>query len=86
MPRRKLIPNLGNSHTSNSNLAELVALRVERDHDLVHDASFRVPEEGGRVSLGEALRLALKVVVVLRDANGLADDHIVASRSLHHTV
>ena len=57
---------------------KLVALGVERDHDLVDDASLGVSEEGGRVSFGEALRLALEVVVVLWDGHGLADDHVVA--------
>lgn len=60
------------------NLAELVALLVEGDHDLVHDARLAGAEEGAAVPLGVAPVGAVQLVVGLRQGHRLADDHVLA--------
>lgn len=50
--RGKFVSNLRDAYRAHSDLAELVALRVESDHHLIYDSSFTVPEESAGVSLG----------------------------------
>lgn len=58
--------------------AELVALLVERDHDLVHNPGLAGAQEGAAVPLGVAAIGAVQLVVVLRQRYGLADDDVLA--------
>jgi hypothetical protein len=48
---------------------------------LIDNTSFGVSEEGGGVSLGEPLRLALQLVVVLLQGDRLADDDVVTGNA-----
>jgi hypothetical protein len=50
MPRGKFISNLRDPNWPNANLAELVALRVKRQHHLVHNSCFTVTEECAGIS------------------------------------
>ena len=36
-----------------ADLGELVAVVIERQHDLIHDSRLGVTQEGGGISLGE---------------------------------
>lgn len=54
VPGGELVPDLWDSHGPDPNLDELVSIRVEGDHDLVHDTGLGVTQEGRGVSLCES--------------------------------
>ena len=43
--RGKLVTDLRDSDRPHTDLDELISIRVERDHDLIDNTSFRVTEE-----------------------------------------
>jgi len=79
--RRELISDLRNANGAHPDLAELVTLRVEGDHDLIDNSGFTVPQEGARVSFGVPLGGALQLVVVFSQGYCLADNNIVTGNT-----
>lgn len=100
--RREFVANLRNTHRSDTNLTELVALAVQRQHHLIDNSRFRVTQKCRRVLLGEALRVSIQLssnnsnyfhilqfqkritiylIVVLRQRNRFANDHIIAGHT-----
>lgn len=72
----ELVTDLRNSDGANSDLGELGPVNIERQHDLVHDTSLGVPQEGAGVSLGVSLCLALQLIVIFWQSDGLTNDDI----------
>ena len=61
MSRSKLVSNLRDSNWTNTNLTELVALRVECQHHLVHYTCFTVAEECAGISFCKLFRCAFQL-------------------------
>ena len=57
----ELVADLRYPDGSDPDLGELVAIVVERQHHLVHDARLRVTQERGGVTLGEPLGRTLQL-------------------------
>ena len=57
----ELVADLRYPDRADPDLGELVAVVVEGQHHLVHDARLRVTQERGGVSLGEPLGRALQL-------------------------
>lgn len=74
----EFVANLRDADRADANLAKLVALGVQRQHHLVHNARLRVTQESGRVSFRELFSGALQVVVVLRKSDRFANNHVIA--------
>lgn len=61
MPRGKFITNLRDTHRSHTNLAELVALAVQRQHHLIDNTRFGITQKRRCVTFGIVFDLALQL-------------------------
>ncbi len=74
----KLVSNLRDADRPHTDLDELVPIRVERDHDLVHDARLRVAQKSGGIPLGEPPGFPLQLIIILWQRDCLANHHVIA--------
>lgn len=76
-----LITDLWNSHRSHTDLAELVAVVVDRDHDRIDDTGLAVTQERTGITFHELLRRGVQLILVLWQHNRFTDDHIITGHT-----